>query len=74
MIGIDFSARFHSGSVFLGLDYRHSLTQLNNDDFFNTSIVDPMRNRGFTACFGVRFRLGKPEPEGIKDIIDDPLK
>lgn len=74
MIGIDFSARFHSGTMFLGIDFRHSLTKLNNDDFFNTELFDPMRNKSVSATLGVRFKIGKPAPEGIRDIIDDPLK
>lgn len=73
MVGIDFTTRFHSGSLFLSLDARYSVTKLNNGDFFNTSLFDPMRNRSFSACLGVRFNIGKPEPEGIKDIIDDPV-
>ena len=74
MVGIDFAARFHSGVVFLSIDARYSATKVNNDNFFSTSLFDAYRHRSISTCFGVRFNLGKPEPEGIKDIIDDPLK
>lgn len=73
MVGIDLTTRFHSGSIFLSVDARYSVTKLNRGDFFSTTLFDPMRNRSISACIGVRFNLGKPEPEGIKDIIDDPI-
>jgi hypothetical protein len=74
MIGIDLAARFHSGVIFLGLDLRYSLTKLNTDSFFSTTLFDPMRNKSISSYLGVRFNIGKPEEEALKDIIDAPIK
>ena len=74
LVGVDFTARFHSGVVFLAIDTRYSITMLNNEDFFNTDFNDSYRNRSIGASFGVRFNLGNPEAEGIKDLIDDPIE
>ncbi|UKN00234.1 outer membrane beta-barrel protein [Paracrocinitomix mangrovi] len=74
LIGFDMSVPFHSGVVFLGVDFRYSITKLNNDNFFNESLYDTYRNKGLSAVFGVRFSVGKPEVEGPTDIIDDPVK
>ncbi|MFT4601990.1 MAG: hypothetical protein ACI857_002176 [Arenicella sp.] len=71
MVGVDFTARFHSGVIFLAIDGRYSVTNLNNE-FFNESLWGSMRNRSVSASLGVRFNLGSPEVEGIKDIIDAP--
>lgn len=73
LIGLDVSARFHSGFVFASVDYRQSITTVNTDEYFPTSINDNYRNRGLALSMGVRFIIGKPEPEGPKDIIDNPV-
>jgi len=64
---------FHSGFVFASVDYRQSITTVNTDEYFPTSINDNYRNRGLALSMGVRFIIGKPEPEGPKDIIDNPV-
>lgn len=74
MLGIDFSARFHAGVFFLSIEARYSATVLNNDNFFNSTIYDPIRNGAVMSCLGIRFNLGNPEGEGPTDIIDDPLE
>jgi len=73
MAGVDLSARFHSGYVFTAIDFRYSLTTVNNDNFFSTATNDSYRHRGLTFSLGVRFNIGNPEPEGPKDIIDNPI-
>lgn len=72
--GIDISTPFKAGVIFLGLDFRFSVTKVNRQNMFPEEFYDPYRHRGAVAVFGVRFTLGKPEPEGPKDIIDDPIE
>lgn len=73
MAGFDVSARFHSGTLFAAFDFRYSITQLNSDTFFPTTVNDVYRNKSLGACVGVRFNLGNPEGDGPTDIIDDPI-
>lgn len=72
--GGDVSFPFHEGVVFVGLDFRYSITKVNTDSFFTENFFDPYRHRGLNTVFGVRFNIGNPEPEGPKDLIDDPVK
>ena len=74
LMGVDISVPFKPGVFFLGIDFRYSVTKINNENFFPESVLDTYRHRGLTAVFGARFTLGKPEPEGPKDIIDDPVE
>jgi len=73
MVGIDLTSRFHSGVIFLAIDGRFSMNTLNTDDFYLESTFGAMRNRSISTSLGVRFNIGNPEEEGIKDIIDDPI-
>lgn len=73
MAGVDLSARFHSGYLFTAVDFRYSLTTVNNENTFLPGTNIAQRHRGLTFSFGVRFNVGNPEPEGPTDLIDDPV-
>lgn len=74
LAGIDVNFPIREGVFFIGTDFRYSVTKVNTSTLFNEVVFDSFRHRGLSLVLGVRFNIGNPEPEGPKDIIEDPLK